>query len=182
MPSSLKQELEELRVEVKELRRIKYHLTECLITQKCILNSIFFQQIFDFSTITKFTDSDESVWFVTLSYDPKFIHISTREIEYEYYEGIVYQAVDPNDIIHGTYEFTKQGKLHLHFLIQTSQINEFAGKIKPLLTHRLYLNSSLEIVKPSMSKKYEGKGGVEGIYAYMSKENNCKFINLKKNI
>lgn len=170
----LKQLIAEKDNEIKELKLIieaQSNIINDKVRYKCldldyIVEESDYMHRFDNTTL-------ESLYFVTLNADPKFVRFFTEESAVNYYASVITDYFKTNDVpvkIHGCFEHTKEGQIHTHFLIAIYDINSYASHVKKLLTHRLHLNYAVKVVIPNMTKQYEGVSGVPGIYKYMAKE------------
>lgn len=172
----------ELEQQIKDLKKALNEKDEIIAQQNNIMQDKCRYKCQNLSYIVEgqtwrcqFSDKDlesNSIWFVTLNADPKFIKFHTEEAAVDYYAATISDYFTDNDnvLLHGCFEHTKEGQIHAHFLVEHYDINSYATFMKKRLTHRLHLNYAVKVVKPNPTQSFEGLSGVKGLYGYMAKE------------
>ena len=175
MPSkSLKQENDELKCEIQKLKSQNLHLHNLFVRKDARYSKFIYMDSFDEDKYPfyRFNVHNTNARFVTLNYDPQLWNPTTEEQEYEIYESAIINALKDTDEdikveIHGTFEHDSSGKIHVHMLIQTYNINGYIARIKTHLTNRRWLKASVD------SRPVHD---YDGVYIYMSKQDLPKFF------
>lgn len=174
MPSkSLKHENDELKKEIIQLKARNNHLHNLFVRKDPRYSKFIFMDSFDEDKYPffRFNCHDMHIRFITLNYDPATWNPSTEEQEIEIYESAIINGLKDEDTdieveIHGTFEYDSSGKIHVHMLIQTYNVNGYVARMKTHLTHRRHLRASVD------SRPVHD---YDGVYIYMSKQNLPKF-------